>query len=296
VDNNPDGAAAETVAMLARAIPALCYVSETRPGISHARNAGVRAARGRLIAFVDDDEMPRSDWLCHLVAAQRAHGADVVFGPVLPVFVELPERFRQQFEAVFTQTSHQPTGTPMARRKLLRFLDRKPACYRMLATNNALIVRATCLTRDPPFHPSLGLVGGEDNVFFTQLSLDGRTLIWCKEAVVEAIFPPARVRVRYFLGYQFRGGQNTSFTCLMTTPRCVGSLLRFMATGTVQAVLYSALALLCLPADRGWALGYAGLAAGGLGKVFWLKVFRPQAYGSKTPAVPGQSGTSVPTV
>jgi hypothetical protein len=238
VDNNPNCAAAETVAMLARAIPALRYVSQTRRGISHARNAGVQAARGRLIAFVDDDEMPRPDWLGQLVAAQRAYVADVVFGPVLPVFVEPPERFRQQFEAVFTQTSHQPTGAPMARGKLLWFLDRKPACHRVMATNNTLIVRETCLTRDPPFNPSLGLTGGEDTLFFTQLDLDGRTLIWCKEAVVEETIPPDRMRGRYVLRYWFRSGQITSLTCVMTTPCCVGSLLRFMAAGAVQAVLY----------------------------------------------------------
>ncbi len=39
------------------------YVFEAKQGLSHARNAGLAAARGDIIAFTDDDVLPRSDWL-----------------------------------------------------------------------------------------------------------------------------------------------------------------------------------------------------------------------------------------
>ena len=38
------------------------------------------------IVFIDDDEWPDVDWLAELIATQRATGADVVTGPVMPVF------------------------------------------------------------------------------------------------------------------------------------------------------------------------------------------------------------------
>src|SRR3546814_10239624 len=46
VDNCPGGSARETVAAAAAGTPvAIRYVHEPRPGVSHARNAGVAAAR-----------------------------------------------------------------------------------------------------------------------------------------------------------------------------------------------------------------------------------------------------------
>lgn len=42
-------------------------VFEPRKGISRARNAGLRAARGAILAFTDDDCLPAPDWLSAIV-------------------------------------------------------------------------------------------------------------------------------------------------------------------------------------------------------------------------------------
>src|ERR1700742_4574973 len=39
------------------------YVPEPRPGLSLARNTGIAAASGEIIAFTDDDCVPAKDWL-----------------------------------------------------------------------------------------------------------------------------------------------------------------------------------------------------------------------------------------
>src|SRR3546814_10722062 len=79
VDNCPGGSARETVAAAAAGAPvAIRYVHEPRPGVSHARNAGVAAARGGLLIFLDDDEEASERWLASLIETQARFGTDLV--------------------------------------------------------------------------------------------------------------------------------------------------------------------------------------------------------------------------
>ena len=61
------------------------YVSETQQGNAHARNRGVRTARGAIVAFIDDDVAVERDWLSTLVAALNSRpDLSFVGGRVLP--------------------------------------------------------------------------------------------------------------------------------------------------------------------------------------------------------------------
>jgi GT2 family glycosyltransferase len=67
------------------------YVEEHRPGLSWARNAGLSAARGELVAFTDDDVVVDPAW----VPAIRSAFADTpevgcVTGLILPLELETP--------------------------------------------------------------------------------------------------------------------------------------------------------------------------------------------------------------
>jgi GT2 family glycosyltransferase len=47
----------------------LSYIRELRPGLSVARNAGVAASTGTLIAFIDDDTVPAPNWARAVITA-----------------------------------------------------------------------------------------------------------------------------------------------------------------------------------------------------------------------------------
>lgn len=57
------------------------YVHVATPGIVGAENAGVAAARGEVVAFVDDDASPRPDWLRRLAAWYAEPAVGGVGGP-----------------------------------------------------------------------------------------------------------------------------------------------------------------------------------------------------------------------
>ena len=46
----------------------LHYEFEPLQGLSHARNFGIRSARGQIILFTDDDVLPEPDWVENTLA------------------------------------------------------------------------------------------------------------------------------------------------------------------------------------------------------------------------------------
>lgn len=79
VDNNCTDDTPEVAQQFKRKAP-LVYVKEPRQGLSHARNAGLAAARGRLLVFTDDDVTPCEGWIATYVAAHRERPRGFYFG------------------------------------------------------------------------------------------------------------------------------------------------------------------------------------------------------------------------
>src|SRR5262249_1074961 len=95
VDNAPSSAAtADLIQQTYGNVPQGRYVREDRPGSSWARNRGLVAARGEILAFADDDVVIDRYWLVELVRAfGRADGVACVTGLVLPLELETPPQF-----------------------------------------------------------------------------------------------------------------------------------------------------------------------------------------------------------
>jgi glycosyltransferase involved in cell wall biosynthesis len=75
VDNNSTDETREVSGDFCRRYPRrFRYLFEPQQGLSHARNAGIREARGEIIAFTDDDVVVEATWLQNLTA--ELHNGD----------------------------------------------------------------------------------------------------------------------------------------------------------------------------------------------------------------------------
>ena len=133
VDNRPDGQARSVCEQAAAKLPiAMHFVEEGRQGISFARNRAVAEAIARgadFVAFLDDDDVPSSDWLDRLVRRQRETEADLVFG-----FWRLPGEL--QLPAWLHGTRYFRPPRPEDRNRY--GLPASAGTYNLLATSQAL--------------------------------------------------------------------------------------------------------------------------------------------------------------
>jgi GT2 family glycosyltransferase len=93
VDNHPQSG---LTAPVVRAFPHVKLVSETRGGLSFARNTGFRASRGDILVATDDDVTMPSDWLEKLAVPFARADVMIVTGAVFPL--ELDTDSQIQFE------------------------------------------------------------------------------------------------------------------------------------------------------------------------------------------------------
>lgn len=68
----------------------ITYDIEEKQNIALARNKAVHSAQGDHIAFIDDDELPDSNWLLNLYKTINKYKIDGVLGPVCPLFESRP--------------------------------------------------------------------------------------------------------------------------------------------------------------------------------------------------------------
>ena len=196
VDNDAAGSAREVVdAARARLTFPVVYDIEPERNISLARNRSVRLALdggADWLVFIDDDEVPRRQWLTELLRVQRATGADVVTGPVV---AQLPEETPRWIRSAFTRDRSVPSGRTVP----------------IAETANALVARAVVERIAGPFEPQFGLTGGGDSRFFLRARLGGAKIVWAADAIVEEEVPPSRVRLGWLLQRAYREGNAGAF-------------------------------------------------------------------------------------
>ncbi len=221
-DNDANESAKPVVAALRhRFRREIIYCVEPEQNIASARNKGLAHAKGKYIALIDDDELPQSDWLFHLVRACEASSAAGVLGPVRPRFDSRPPDWLARSR--LCERQEYPTGTVLK--------------WNQTRTGNALVKRSIIEGEDAPFRPEFGN-GGEDQDFFRRMMHRGHRFVWCNEAVVHEVVPPERWRRRYLFKRALLRGQNER--TLLTVPsvlRSMGAVIVYSAALPVLAIL-----------------------------------------------------------
>lgn len=151
------------------------YYVERIQNIALARNMAVRNAKGDLIAFIDDDEIPEMNWLFSLYHALHHYNADGVLGPVIPNYQVAPPKW--VIKGKFYERPTYETGF---------VID-----WTKGRTGNLLIKKEMFSATVDLFDPSFGS-GGEDQDFTRRMIQKGHIFIWCNEALAHESVPPIR--------------------------------------------------------------------------------------------------------
>lgn len=187
VDNDPASDPADVPSADALAPIALRWLREPRRNIAYARNLAVANARGKWIAFIDDDEVVGESWLAAYWERAAEGECDGYFGPVLP---QIEAWCTPWLDISFFERPRFVTGTRITNLGA--------------HTCNAFVSRA--LFRDACFDPSFGRSGGEDTALFRRLAARGARFEWCDEAVACEFVPAERHRPGWLARRAFRGG------------------------------------------------------------------------------------------
>ncbi|MFL0457503.1 glycosyltransferase family 2 protein [Brachybacterium paraconglomeratum] len=217
IDNDPEASARDVVTGTA---PQARYVHEPTPGISAARNRALDESRGSdLLAFVDDDEIPRAGWLSSLVEVWRRHHATAVAGRLISLFEQGTDPWILASKTFYR--SQRPTGTPL------------PAA----STANLLLDLAQVQQLNLRFDEALGLSGGEDTLFTRQLVDRGGSLLWCNESEVEDTVASSRLTREWAAQRAFSAGNglvNVDLRLAPTSTRRLALRGKYLLGGTAR--------------------------------------------------------------
>ena len=170
--------------LLRGTFPGLCVI-ESQQGNCHAINAAFETALAtfpdaRHFLMIDDDEIASPDWLELMVRAAEASGADVIGGPVWPVF---DDAMKQDLERHPAFRPAYETSGPV------------PMIY---GCGNCLIARSVfARLGNFAFDLRFNFLGGGDVDFFSRCRRARMRFHWVAEAVITETVPEARTDPRW---------------------------------------------------------------------------------------------------
>ena len=168
------------------------YVFEQNQGLSHARNAGIAASSGDIVAFIDDDERIVEEFITAYVELFDTHADAMAAGG--KIIAEYPTG-RPRWMSRYTE---QPIANPMDFGTNIRLF---PA-GRIPGGGN-MAMRRSLFDSVGVFNTALGrtgkrLLGGEESDLFERIARSGYKVYYVPRAVMYHIIPAEKLTRDYF--------------------------------------------------------------------------------------------------
>jgi len=202
VDNNSPDQTRQVVEALQRRYPErIRYVLERKQGISHARNAGIMAAKGEIVAFLDDDETATTDWVQNLTANLHTGEWAGAGGRVLPPVSFIPPPWLS-------------VKSSFANGPLAVFdLGLEPRQLNEPAFGANMAFRKEVFDQFGGFRTDLGrsgtsMISNEDTEFGRRLMTAGLRLRYEPSALTYHPVEANRLKKQYFLDWWFNKGRS----------------------------------------------------------------------------------------
>ena len=238
VDNNSNDETPRVVESFQRKYPArFRYLLERTQGVSPARNAGVRGARGNIVAFIDDDETAAPGWLENLTKHLDSGEWAGAGGRVVPEWnCERPR---------WLSSNNSFTSGPLA--QFDADTENEELTEPPFGANMAF--RKDVFDKHGMFRTDLGrcgqsLLSSEDTEFGRRLLAAGDRLRYEPSAVTFHPVEPYRIRRGYFLAWWFGKGR-TDIIELGIQPhgrRLLGIPLRLFRDAAIEVVRWTIVA------------------------------------------------------
>ena len=230
VDNDDDRSAEARIVKAASDCGLIVrYLHAPSRNISIARNAALTSAKGRWLAFVDDDETVDAEWLAKLAAVAGGHAAvigstNARYAPDAPTWLRLCDFHSSAMN------------------------DRPESAY----AGNALIDLQFVWQHRMTFDLSLGKTGGEDTLFFRQIADLGGRILYCPSSVVNEPVPSSRATLSWVLKRKFRSGQSHGDMMERTGRMTAGRRILLPIRAGAKAVACLGMAALQVARPAGW--------------------------------------------
>ncbi len=201
VDNNSKDQTREVAENISDLYPGrFRYIHEPQQGLSHARNTGIRAARGDILAFTDDDVIVEPTWLDNLTAPLRSGDWGGAGGRILLGDFQQP--------SWLTISGAHNLGGPLAQFDIGDQpipLDRAPF-------GASMSFKKSVFEKFGGFRTDLGrsggnLIGNEDTEFGARIMDGGEKIVYVPSAIVHHAVEERRLKKDYFLAYHFDYGR-----------------------------------------------------------------------------------------
>lgn len=203
------------------------YVFEQSQGLSHARNAGIKASRGDIVAFIDDDERIVEEFISAYIDLFNQHPDAMAAGG--EIIAEYPTG-RPRWMSRYTE---RPIANPMSFGNSVRLFPKG-----RIPGGGNMAMRRRLFDSIGVFNTSLGrtgkrLLGGEESDLFERIAKHGHKVYYAPRAIMYHIIPQEKLTRDYFTRLATNTGisQRTRAELNNATLRLyVGEAMKWVAT------------------------------------------------------------------